>query len=103
MFVDLQQAYDRVWRKGLLLKMQKLGIKGKLYNWIKKKITNRIIQTKVNDALSSKKMLEKELPQGLSLSCTLFLAFINDLADIPKPEKALYADDVLLWSVEHTL
>ena len=30
-FVDLKQAYDRVWRKGLLLKMQYAGIHGNLY------------------------------------------------------------------------
>jgi DnaJ-domain-containing protein 1 len=30
-FVDLQQAYDRVWRKGLLMKMIDMGIGGKLY------------------------------------------------------------------------
>ena len=101
-FVDLQQAYDRVWRKGLLLKMQKLGVKGRLYNWIKNFLTNRIIQTKVNDALSSKKMLEEGLPQGSSLSCTLFLIFINDLPDILKSEKALYADDLVLWNT-HTV
>ena len=35
--------------------MQKMGIKGKLYSWIKDFLTNRIIQTQVNDALSSKK------------------------------------------------
>ena len=34
-FVDLQQAYDRIWRTGLLLKMQNMGIKGNLYTWIK--------------------------------------------------------------------
>ena len=34
-FIDLQQAYDRVWRKGMFLKMQNLGIGGNLYNWIK--------------------------------------------------------------------
>ena len=101
-FVDLQQAYDRVWRKGLLFKMQTLGIKGKLYNWIKNFLTDRIIQTKVNDALSAKKILEEGLPQGSSLSCTLFLIFINDLPDILKSEKALYADDLVLWNT-HTV
>ena len=101
-FVDLQQAYDRVWRKGLLFKMQKLGIKGKLYYWIKDYLTNRIIQTQVNDAMSSKKILEEGLPQGSSLSCTLFLIFINDLPDILKSEKALYADDLVLWNT-HTV
>ena len=29
-FVDLKQAYDRVWRKGLLLKMRTAGINGNL-------------------------------------------------------------------------
>jgi len=33
-FVDLQQAYDKVWRKGLILKMGDAGVHGKLYNWI---------------------------------------------------------------------
>ena len=31
-FVDFQEAYDRVWRKGLLLKMQRMGIQGKMYS-----------------------------------------------------------------------
>ena len=31
-FVDLKQAYDRVWRKGLLSKMMKIGIHGHLYS-----------------------------------------------------------------------
>ena len=32
----------------------------------------------------------------------LFLAFINDLADIQKPVKALYADNLMLWNT-HTV
>ena len=52
--------------------------------------------------MSSKKILEEGLPQGSSLSCTLFLIFINDLPDILKSEKALYADDLVLWNT-HTV
>ena len=96
-FVDLQQAYDRVWRKGLLLKMQNLGIQGKLYNWIKAFLTDRLIQTKINNSLSSKAILEEGLPQGSSLSCTLFLIFINDLSEVLKLESALFADDLAIW------
>ena len=93
-FVDLKQAYDKVWRKGLLLKMQNAGIHGKLYQWLKYFLIDRTIQTKVNDGISSKEILEEGLPQGSPLSCTLFLLFINDLPDL---EKALYADDLVLW------
>ena len=96
-FIDLQQAYDRVWRKGLLLKMQNKGIKGHMYNWIKSFLSDRLIQTQVNNTLSSKAVLEEGLPQGSSLSCTLFLVFLNDVSDILKLEHALFADDLVLW------
>ena len=97
-FVDLKQAYDRVWRKGLLLKMQTAGINGNLYHWIKQFLTDRTIQTKINDGLSSKETIEEGLPQGSPLSCTLFLLFINDLPDILTVENALYADDLAMWN-----
>ena len=96
-FVDLQQAYDRVWRKGLFKKMLNIGIHGKLYHWIKGFLTDRTIQTKINNGLSSKQVLEEGLPQGSCLSCTLFLIFINDLPDVLDTEKAMYADDLALW------
>ena len=99
-FVDLQQAYDRVWRKGLFTKMQDMGIHGNLYKWTKSFLTNRIIQTKVGNAYSSKKILEEGLPQGSSLSCTLFLIFLNDLPKELKSEKDLYADDLSFWQTQ---
>ena len=96
-FVDLQQAYDRVWRKGLLMKMTDIGIHGKMYKWIKFFLSNRTIQTKLNDALSSKEVLEEGLPQGSCLSCTLFLVYIKDLEEVLDIVIALYADDLVLW------
>ena len=99
-FVDLQQAYDRIWRTGLLLKMQNMGIKGNLYIWIKSFLSNRLIQTKFNSALSSKAAQEEGLPQGSSLSCTLFLIFLNDISNVIKSEKALFADDLAIWHTD---
>ena len=96
-FIDLQQAYDQVWRKGLLLKMQRMGICGKIYNWIKNFLMERTIQTQVENELSSKEVLEDGLPQGSALSCTLFLIFINDMGKDLKSQRALYADDLVVW------
>ena len=60
-------------------------------------LSDRLIQTKINDTLSSKEVLEEGLPQGSSLSCTLFLVFLNDISDILKLEIALFADDLVIW------
>ena len=97
-FVDLKQAYDHVWRDGLLLKMQKIGIQGNMYNWIRNFLQDRTIATKINGTLSPKRTLEEGLPQGSALSCTLFLIYINDLADNINVETALFADDLVLWT-----
>ena len=97
-FVDLQQAYDHVWRAGLMYKMQKIGIQGNMYHWIKSFLQNRTIATKVNNTLSPKRVLEEGLPQGSALSCTLFLIYINDLADNMEVQTALFADDLVLWT-----
>ena len=97
-FIDLKQAYDRIWRQGLFFKMQKLGIAGKMYNWIKDFLTQRTIQTICDGKTSQQRTLEEGLPQGSALSCTLFILFMNDLPETITCQKAQYADDLLIWS-----
>ena len=99
-FIDLQQAYDRVWKKGLLIKMRELGIHGKMLSWIQAFLSNRTIQTTFDNSTSGKLTIEEGLPQGSSLSCTLFLIFINDLPDYLGVKKALFADDLVIWTSE---
>ena len=99
-FIDLQQAYDRVWRKGLLIKMSRMGVHGKMLSWIQAFLSNRTIQTTFDGTTSPKSTIEEGLPQGSSLSCTLFLIFINDLPDLINVQKALFADDLVIWTTE---
>ena len=99
-FIDLQQAYDRVWRKGLLLKLGKIGVGGKMLQWLKGFLTNRTITTRFGCATSAKRTLEEGLPQGSALSCTLFLVYINDLPKHLKVHKALFADDLVIWTTD---
>ena len=99
-FIDLQQAYDRVWRKGLLLKLFKTGVQGKMLKWIQGFLTNRTIATKCDGATSSKRTLEEGLPQGSALSCTLFLVYINDLTKHLGVSAALFADDLVIWTTD---
>ena len=41
-FLDLQKAYDVVWREGLLHKIQLLGISGRMLRWIKSFPSHRL-------------------------------------------------------------
>ena len=71
-----------------------------MFNWIHAFLCNRTIQTTVDGTTSSKLTLEEGLPQGSALSCTLFLIFINDLPNFLNVSKALFADDLVIWTTE---
>ncbi|KAK3779719.1 hypothetical protein RRG08_013674 [Elysia crispata] len=97
-FVDLKNAYDRVWKGGLLLKLQRYGINGRMYNWLKGFLSNRYIRTKVNGVYSRTRPSKEGLPQGSALSCTLFLCFLNYLGEvIPTFNRLSFADDISTW------
>ena len=34
-FTDLQRAFDKVWKDGLLVKLQRVGVAGNTYKWTK--------------------------------------------------------------------
>ena len=61
-FDYLKWAYDKVWRKGLLHKMIDTGDHGQSYKWVKSFFIIRTIQTKQINSLSSKEILEDDLP-----------------------------------------
>ena len=33
-FFDIEKAYDSMWREELLIKLNKMGIRGRFYNWV---------------------------------------------------------------------
>ena len=40
-FLDLSKAYDKVGHRRLLFKLDRLGIKGKLFDWFKSYLSGR--------------------------------------------------------------
>ena len=98
-FVDLEKAYDKVWRQGLFIKTRDAGINSNMYRWINNFITDRTIATLIEGVTSTKECLKEGIPQGSSLSCTLFTMYINGIVKyLPDPHTALYADDIVLCS-----
>lgn len=46
-FFDVEEAYDMLWKYGLLIKMHLMGIGGKMFNWIMDFLDRRMIQVKM--------------------------------------------------------
>ena len=53
-FVDLENAYDKVCRQGLFIKMRDAGIHSNMYRWIKIFLTDRAIATQIDGVTSTK-------------------------------------------------
>lgn len=103
-WIDMEKAFDKVWKDGLMLKLQKSGVAGCMFQWICQYLNSRKARVHVNGQYSRKKTLKNGVPQGGVLSPTLFLIFINDIVkDLPRSvHGAIYADDLALWcSEEH--
>ena len=52
-FVDFSKAFDPVWRKGLIAKIESYGVQGKMLNVIKSLYSDTTADVKVSDQLSA--------------------------------------------------
>lgn len=92
---DIAKAYDTTWRPRIIHILNKIVCKGNLINFIQNLLLERTFQVKTSKCLSDIYIQENGVPQGSTISVTLFLLAINDISkQIAKPiTSLLYAND----------
>ena len=100
-YCDISKAFDRVWIKGLLHKLQQYGtcITGNLHHWFQSYLTGRKQRVHNSGCNSSWAYLSAGVQQGSVLGPLLFLIYINDMTYIINTNIRLFADDATLFSI----
>ena len=97
-YLDFSKAFDSVSHSHLLYKLHKLGIQGKLLEWLESFLSERQQRVRIGSSLSSWAPVVSGVPQGSVLGPILFLCFINDLPDVVSGIVKIFADDTKIYS-----
>ncbi|GBN93803.1 RNA-directed DNA polymerase from mobile element jockey [Araneus ventricosus] len=97
-FFDIEKAYDRSWRFGILRDLYECNLRGNLPIFIQNFLKLRKFRVQIGNQLSDYFIQEEGVPQGSVFSVTLFALKINDiLKQLPPSVKGfLYVDDLYI-------
>lgn len=95
-YLDLENAYDRVWPDAVLYKLHKLGCDLRTILWLRSYFQGRSLRVRIGTTFSSFKPLACGLPQGAVLSPLLFNVLLHDMPKSDVVRVVSYADDISL-------
>ena len=95
--VDIEKAYDSVWRDGILYMLDRKGIKGRLWFWLNSFLQERTASCKLRNQEGERFVSHVGLPPGSVLSPLLFNLFIKDIFETVTSNKVQFADNGTLW------
>ena len=97
-FIDLRKAFDTIDHDLLLRKLENMGIKGTVNNWLRSYLNNRKQYVALGNVSSSLSTVLCGVPQGSVLGPLLFILYINDICNVSKLlQLILFADDTNLF------
>lgn len=94
-FLDISQAFDRVWHDGLLFKLKHF-LPPPYYLIIKSYLENRSFSVRQKNDYSTVQYIKAGVPQGSDLSPTLYNIFTADIPTSNHTLLASFADDTAI-------
>lgn len=94
-FIDISQAFDKVWHKGLLYKLKR-ALPHPAYVLLKSYLTDRTFQVKFQETHTTLYNIQSGVPQGSILGPILYSIFTADLPLTDQTMTATYADDTAI-------
>ena len=96
-YLDFQNAFDKVPHRRLMHKLTALGIGGKVWNWIRDWLLGREQRVVLLGSTSTWSPVKSRVPQGSVLGPVLFLIYINDIDDVVSSNILKFADETKLY------
>ena len=93
-YLDLKAAFDKVSHRGVLYKLAKLGIQGKMLRWYSNYFKNRKYVVRINKSHSDEENSSVGVPQGAISSPLMFNVFLHDMPTSEHISGYSYADDL---------
>ncbi|GBN40485.1 putative RNA-directed DNA polymerase from transposon X-element, partial [Araneus ventricosus] len=95
-FFDIEKAYDRTWRYGILLTLFNFGFRGNLPIFLKNFLSHRTFRVRMGNFYSDHFIQAEGVPQGSVLSVTLFIIHLSQILNhLPSSvHGSLYVDDL---------
>ena len=94
--LDIEKAFDAVWRIGLQNQLLKIGVHKPLITWVNSFLSQRSIFVKINSTKSSTFSTLAGVPQGSVIAPILFLVYGSGVPEIPA-QISQFADDFALY------
>jgi hypothetical protein len=97
-FLDVSQAFDRVWHSGLLYKIKQI-LPPSYFNLLKSYLNDRKFQIRVGNEMSELQTIKAGVSQGSVLGPTLYTLFTSDVPTSSNTTLGTFADDIAILSV----